>query len=138
MRNQPIARGAARFLLPLIFLFALYVQFHGEETPGGGLQAGVIFAAAFILYAVVFGVEEARRVAPPVVLRAFLAVGVLLHGGSWVACTMGGGACPEYDTLAHPVFYGGNPGIFLMELGAGLTMAAAMMTLFFIFARQER
>ena len=34
-----------------MLLFALYVQFHGDFGPGGGFQAGVIAAAAIVLYA---------------------------------------------------------------------------------------
>ena len=42
-------------------LFALYVQFHGDYGPGGGFQAGVIFAAAIILYSLIFGFEHGAQ-----------------------------------------------------------------------------
>ena len=32
-------------MIPIIILYALYVQFHGEYGPGGGFQAGAIIAA---------------------------------------------------------------------------------------------
>ena len=48
-----------------IILFGLYVQFHGDFGPGGGFQAGVIVAAAFILYAMVFSVEDCKVIMPP-------------------------------------------------------------------------
>ena len=51
-------------MIPYILLFALYVQFHGDFGPGGGFQAGVIFAAGFILYGLIFGIENARKVIP--------------------------------------------------------------------------
>ena len=51
-----VLRVAAKMLIPPILMFALYVQFHGDTGPGGGFQAGVIFAAAIILYALVFGI----------------------------------------------------------------------------------
>ena len=44
MRRQSVLRVTAKLLLPFILLFALYVQFHGDYGPGGGFQAGVIFA----------------------------------------------------------------------------------------------
>ena len=59
-----VLRIGAKMLIPLILMFALYVQFHGEYGPGGGFQAGVIFAAAFILYTLVFGMGAARAVPP--------------------------------------------------------------------------
>jgi len=48
-------------MIPYILLFALYVQFHGDFGPGGGFQAGVIFAAGFILYGLIFGIENIIR-----------------------------------------------------------------------------
>ncbi len=90
MRQQPILRVTSKVLLPAILLFALYVQFHGDFGPGGGFQAGVIFASGFILYALLFGVANARRAAPAGLIRITLALGVLLYAGVGVA-----GSCSE-------------------------------------------
>ena len=56
-----ILRIVTKILVPFILLFALYVQFHGDYGPGGGFQAGVIFAAAIILYSMLFGMSTARN-----------------------------------------------------------------------------
>ncbi len=53
MEDSVILRVGAKILIPHILLFALYVQFHGDYGPGVGFQAGVIFAAGFILYALI-------------------------------------------------------------------------------------
>ena len=63
MRRQIVPRIAAKVLIPYILLYALYVQWHGDYGPGGGFQAGVIFAAAVILYALVFDLRAAQRFA---------------------------------------------------------------------------
>ena len=73
MRPDLILRVIAKFVIPLIILFALYVQFHGDFGPGGGFQAGVIFGAAFILYALVFGLERAEKIIPAHWLRILAA-----------------------------------------------------------------
>ena len=57
MKDNVILRVAAKILFAPIIVFGLYVQFHGDYGPGGGFQAGVIIAAAFILHALVFGLE---------------------------------------------------------------------------------
>ena len=62
MTHLIIPRVVTKLLLPYILLYALYVQFHGDYSPGGGFQAGVIFAAAVSLYAMIFRVAEAARV----------------------------------------------------------------------------
>jgi multicomponent Na+:H+ antiporter subunit B len=137
MRRQPILRVTSKTLIPAILLFALYVQFHGDFGPGGGFQAGVIFASAFILYALLFGVAEARRVAPPGLVRLTLASGVLLYAGTGVAGLLLGGNYLDYSVLAHDPVHGQHLGIMLIEFGVGTTVASAMITIFFIFAGQD-
>ena len=87
-------------IIPLVILFALYVQFHGDYGPGGGFQAGVIFAAAIILYAMVFGLQTARRVVNRTFVRLLAAVGVLLYGGVGVVTMLNGGNFLDYNALA--------------------------------------
>ena len=53
MMGHVVLRVTIKLLFAPIILFALYVQFHGDYGPGGGFQAGVIFAVAFILHALV-------------------------------------------------------------------------------------
>jgi multicomponent Na+:H+ antiporter subunit B len=134
MRHHRVLRIAAKLLTPLILLFALYVQFHGDLGPGGGFQAGVIFAVGFILYALIFGVEETRRTLPPAILRLGIAVGVLLYGGVGVIGLLLGGSYLDYSVLAHDPAHGQHVGILLIELGVGITVASVMVTIFFSFA----
>ena len=91
MTHHVVLRVIAKLLIPLILLFALYVQFHGDFGPGGGFQAGVIFAAALILYTLVFGLDRATRVVSPALLRTLMALGVLLYGGVGIVSMVLGG-----------------------------------------------
>jgi multicomponent Na+:H+ antiporter subunit B len=135
MKQKAVLRVSSKLLMPPIMLFALYVQFHGDFGPGGGFQAGVIFAAAFILYALLFGVAQARRVAPGGVIRATLAGGLLLYAGTGVAGLLLGGNYLNYSVLAHDQVHGQHLGILLID---GMTVASAMITIFFIFAGRGR
>jgi len=141
MTQHMVLRVISKILIPLILLFALYVQFHGDYGPGGGFQAGVIFAAAIILYALVFSLERAEKVVPLESLQVHLAVGVLLFGGVGVVCLLEGGNFLDYNVLSpdpHHPQHGQHLGILLIELGVGLTVTAAMTTIFFAFAKRER
>ena len=64
MHNNPILRISTKILFAPIILFGLYVQFHGDFGPGGGFQAGVIVASAFILYSLVFGIGAGKKLFP--------------------------------------------------------------------------
>ena len=138
MRRRSVLRVSAKLLIPFILLFALYVQFHGDYGPGGGFQAGVIFAAGLILYALIFGVEMARRVAPAWLTRFMLAGGLMLYAGVGVAGLVLGGNYLDYGVLAAQPVQGQHLGILLIELGVGITVAGAMTTIFFLFAGWRR
>jgi len=138
MIRHVILRVLSKLLIPLIMLFALYVQFHGDYGPGGGFQAGVIFGAAIILYALMFGLEAAKKVFPPRVLEFLVAFGLLLYGGVGIAAIFEGGNFLDYDLLAHDPVHGQHLGILLVELGVGITVAAVMASIFFLFAGRGR
>lgn len=121
-------------MIPLIMLFALYVQFHGDFGPGGGFQAGVIFGAAVFLYALTFGLQTARQVIPEKLVHGLSAAGVLLYAGVGVVSILGGGNFLDYGALDHhdPV-HGQHLGILLVELGVGITVTSVMISLFYSF-----
>jgi len=134
-----VLRVVVKLLLPYILLLALYVQFHGDYGPGGGFQAGVIFAAGFVLYALIFGVDAARRVAPPRLLESLMALGLLIFIGVGIAGLLEGAEFLNYSVLdAHDPSHGQHRGIFLIELGVGITVSATMTAIFFAFASRGR
>lgn len=138
MEHHVVLRVLAKLLIPTILLFALYVQFHGDFGPGGGFQAGVIFAAAFILYALVFGLDNAEEVMPQKVMIVLVALGVLLYGGVGLTSMLLGGRFLDYDVLSSDPIAGQHIGILLVELGVGITVTTVMMTIFFAFAGRGR
>jgi multicomponent Na+:H+ antiporter subunit B len=135
MEHHLVLRVIAKLLIPLILLFALYVQFHGDYGPGGGFQAGVIFASAFILYSLIFGVNNARSVISFNLLRIISASGLLLYIGVGVVALISGGNFLDYNVLLSDPVHGQHLGILVIEFGVGMTVAAVMMMTFFVFAR---
>ena len=130
MKHYDILRVVAKLLGPPIVLFALYVQFHGDFGPGGGFQAGVIFAVGFILYALIYGLEATMSVLPVWVLRLCIAGGVIMFIGVGYASLLLGGTFLDYSVLRDSPVAGQHLGILLVELGVGVTVFAAMVTIF--------
>ena len=136
--KDQIALVGSKMLIPYILLFALYVQFHGDFGPGGGFQAGVMFAAAFVLHGMVLSPQHTLKAAPALVIEKLVALGVLIYASVGVYCLFKGGQFLEYDVLlSHgekPNPHGQHIGILLVEAGVGITVFAAMLTLFYKFA----
>lgn len=135
LADYRVIRVITALLLPFILLFALYVLFHGEYGPGGGFQAGVIFASGAVLYSLVFGLDRAQYVVPRRALWALVSLGLLVYLGLGVATMLLGGSFLDYDVLspAHPQT-GQHLGILLVEAAIGATVSAVMAGIFFGFA----
>ena len=139
MSRPSVTRIGAKMLIPYILILALYVQFHGDYGPGGGFQAGVIFAAGFILYALIFGLAATLRVAPDGVVEKLICVGVLIYASVGILTAGLGGNFLEYGVLNHhDPSHGQHDGLLLIELGVGLTVFAAMLKIFYDFAGRGR
>ncbi len=149
--HHVVLRVISKMLIPLIVLFALYVQFHGDLGAGGGFQAGVIMAVAVILHAMIFGLGETTKAFRPGVMRSISAFGVVLYTGVGIVCLVNGGGFLDYDFLFTPQVeamippgllgdpdkphhWGQHFGILFIELGVLLTVASTMVSIFYGFA----
>ena len=137
MRENGLLRVVARFVIPLILLFALYVQFHGEYSPGGGFQAGVLFAAGWILFVLIYGLDAALRVIPERLMYVLSALGVLLYCLVGLAGVVLGGHFLDFYPLLPDPHAAQQAGIVLVELGVGITVASVIMLVFTLFARRR-
>ncbi len=138
MRNYLVLRVAAKIVVPFMLLFALYVQFHGDFGPGGGFQAGVILAAAFIFFALIFGLPTTRRLVPDRLVETGIAAGVLVYAGVGFIGLLLGGNYLDYFVLDRDPAHGQHRGIFWVEVGVCLTVSSVMLKIFYMFAGRRR
>lgn len=136
-QRHRVLQIVTKLVIPFVLLFALYVQFHGDYGPGGGFQAGVIFASAFILHGLIFGLQRTRQVITPSALRILMSLGVLIYLGTGIVSMLLGGNLLDYNLLAHDGKHGQHWGIFAVELGVGVTVTAVMISLFYSFASKR-
>jgi len=124
-----IVKTVCHRLVPFIQLFGLYVVIHGHTSPGGGFQGGVILGASFILLAIAYGIEEMRRRFSLTAMTVFTSTGVFLFAGIGVLCILLGGNFLDYSMLP-----GAEPrslGMLGIEVGVGITVMAAMVSIFY-------
>lgn len=129
-----IIQTVCRILIPFIQLYGLYVVVHGHHSPGGGFQGGVILGASFILLCVAYDINEAKRRMSEKLDTVFCSSGLIIYSGIGVVCLILGGNYLNYSRLHQilPV----NPtearsfGILGIEIGVGITVMAAMISIF--------
>jgi multicomponent Na+:H+ antiporter subunit B len=91
-----------------------------------------------ILIAITFGLESAKRVAPPALVERMVPVGVLVYAGTGVIGLLSGKSFLDYSVLARDAAHGREIGIFLVEIGVLITVASTMIALFYAFVERER
>jgi multicomponent Na+:H+ antiporter subunit B len=136
--DQLVLRVVVKLMIPLILLYALYVQFHGDFGAGGGFQAGVIFATGFVLYDLVFGEGDARLVVPPGWLPRLAALGVLIYGGVGTASMFAGRPFLDYAALSADPVAGQHLGVLLVEAGVGITVFSVVLAIFYALSGRRR
>lgn len=129
-----IIKTAVRLMVPFIQLFGLYVIVHGHYSPGGGFQGGVILGAAFILLALAYGLKASQEFMT-VKINAILGnLGAAIFIGVGALCAIFGGLFLDYSALDVLIPLGPiewrSFGIFLVEVGVGLTVMSIMVLLY--------
>ncbi len=140
-REAPPPSDATRALtLALVgptVLFGLYVVLHGQLTPGGGFQGGVVLATAPLLVYLAGDFKRFKRISSHAWVEAAEAAGVfsyvclglfgLARGGAFLLNALPLGALED-------VFSGGT--IYLLNMATGLAVAAGFVLLLEAFLEE--
>jgi multicomponent Na+:H+ antiporter subunit B len=125
-------RSAARLLMPLLLLFAVFLLIRGHNEPGGGFVGGLVAASAFALYGIAFGIERARQalIVEPMTL---LGAGLLIALASGLPAVVLG---QPFLTAqwTHGPFAIGTPTIF--DIGVFLVVAGVVLMMIFSLAEE--
>lgn len=129
-----LARRALSALLPLFFVFPVYVVLFGHLSPGGGFQGGVSLAVLVILIHVTFGHRFGQQRIPVSLLSnveylsasAFALVGLLgiVSGGTYLAnvavgSMSGAGIIPLLNLIVGMKVAAGLSSMYLYLSGDG-------------------
>lgn len=132
--DNQVIRISVRMLVPFIQLFGLYVIVHGHYSPGGGFQGGVLLGSSFILLALAFGIKTSMNYFSETMNGILGNVGALIYIGTGLLCALAGGLFLDYSALNAILPLGliewRSLGIFIVEVGVGLTVMSIMLGLY--------
>lgn len=135
MQNKShILKHTTIFILPYILLYTIYVQINGESSPGGGFQAGAIFAAAVI--AIHLGIHEQifYKFLTPCALITSATLGILIYCVTGLIAIMCGGNFLDYNYIyLSDVRFAQSIGIFFVELGVGITVSSVLCLVYALY-----
>lgn len=123
----------ARLLLPLLLMFSVFLFGRGHNEPGGGFVAGLVAAAAWVLYSLATDIAQARR-ALRLDPRVLIGWGLMAAFASGAIGLMAGQPflTGQWITVALPMIGElelGTP--LLFDLGVYLTVVGVTLTIVF-------
>jgi multicomponent Na+:H+ antiporter subunit B len=126
-----ILRTAARFLLPLLLLFSLFLLLRGHDEPGGGFIAGLVAGGGFAFHTFAFDALHTSRLLK-VDARTLLGVGLATAVLSGVPAIFIGQPffASQWFDLTLPLFGGltvSTPLIF--DIGVYLVVVGVITTI---------
>lgn len=122
-----ILSTASRYLLPLLLIFSFFLLLRGHNEPGGGFVGGLVAAAAYALYFIANGVEEAEKLlkAEPIkliaiglILAVISAIPALFAGKNFMTGLWLDIGFPVIGKLGTPLIF--DVGVYLLVLGVSL------------------
>lgn len=129
-----ILQTALRFLIPLMFLLALFLLLRGHNSPGGGFIAGLVAAAAIALFVLSAGTMPARqllrfkplRIAGTGLFIAMLSgLSALIMGKPFLSGLWFTAEVPILGKAGTPVLF--DAGVFLVVIGITTSIIFALV-----------
>jgi multicomponent Na+:H+ antiporter subunit B len=134
-KDSIIISSVTLFILPYIFLYSLYVQINGEISPGGGFQAGAIFASATIALDLIQKSTKLVKFFNYNLLVCTSSFGLLIYATTGLVSLMNGRNYLDYYALCQDKFAAQAVGIFIIELGVGLTVSSSMCLIYSLLGK---
>lgn len=136
-----VVRVIAALLAPFIVMYGLYIVVHGHYGPGGGFAGGVFAAVGVVLPRLTLPDALSYRLVPTVVGPIAGAFGILVFLTAAAAPLLLGGALLDYGALEVAGVAESRIrylGILVVEIGVGVAVFGAMVTIFDVLAGRSR
>ena len=135
-KYDTILQMVAKFLVPIIIIFGIYVVLNGQNSPGGGFSGGAILGAALILYNCAFGFKKTQKFFDEKVYEVAKITALCMYGLVGIYYyTCGANGIANHIPLGIPgaILSGGI--ILPIDICVGIEVACTMYAFYALFKR---
>ncbi len=123
--DDPLFKIMSRILSPILLIFALYIQSHGEISPGGGFQAGAIIATMFIIYAISYGSDAILSKVSVKQITTLAIIGIILYLSVGLL-----GFYNDFEFLNYNYLLGQKLSIIIVEFAVAIAVSASFLAIY--------
>ncbi|MGL5352163.1 MAG: hydrogen gas-evolving membrane-bound hydrogenase subunit E [Clostridium sp.] len=138
IKRDLIVKNVAKYIIPFLLVFGIYIVLNGHISPGGGFAGGAIMGASLILYSSAYGYKNVKTVITEKVIKrvTFGSLGFYAVAKSY-----------SFFTGANHIASGiplGTPGdiisaglILPLNICVGLVVTCTMYSFYSLFTKGE-
>lgn len=130
MKMSLVVRTTTKLIAPFLVTYGACLTIYGYESPGGGFQAGVLFAVSVILLMTTYGYRRTKKHFPLRTVQlvesasALWLVGVALAGLAFGAFFL---------NFLRPYIPGGT--VMTFNIGVALKVGTSFILVFYVLSR---
>ena len=138
LSRDPIVKNIAKYTIPVLLIFGIYIVLNGHISPGGGFAGGAIMGASLILYSSAYGYKTIHTVITDKLTKT-----ITFCSFAFYAVAKG----YSFFTGAHHIPTGiplGEPGAILssglilpLNICVGLIVTCTMYSFYSLFSKGE-
>lgn len=135
-KNDAILQGTATILVPIIFIFGIYIIVNGHLSPGGGFSGGATIGAGLILYVSAFGFKKTQRFFNEEIYKIAKVTALCMYGLIGIYYyVMGANGLQNHIPLGVPGDIISAGIIFPINICVGIEVACTMYAFYALFRR---
>ena len=137
-KRDPIVKNVARFIIPFLLVFGIYLMLNGHLSPGGGFSAGAVMGASFILYSSAYGYKDAKKVLTEKFIRITTLCSLAFYASAkCYSFYCGANHIPTGIPLGETGAILSSGLILPLNIAVGLVVACTMYSFYSLFTKGE-
>ena len=137
-KRDPIVKNVARFIIPFLLVFGVYLMLNGHLSPGGGFSAGAVMGAGLILYSSAFGYKKIKKVITEKFVKTVTFCSLLFYAGiKGYSFFTGANHIPTGIPLGTPGAILSSGLILPLNIAVGLVVTCTMYSFYSLFSKGE-
>lgn len=135
-KNDVILQKVAFIIVPIIFMFGIYVILNGHLSPGGGFSGGAMIGAGMILYLSAYGFQKTQRFFNEKIYLRVKVTALCLYGVIMIYYFYtGANGIPNHIPLGTPGNILSSGMILPINIFVGSEVACTMYAFYALFRR---
>ena len=137
-KRDIIVKNVAKFIIPFLLIFGIYIVLNGHISPGGGFSGGAVMGASLILFSSAYGYKKIKTVITEKFTNTVTLCSLLFYAtAKSYSFFTGANHIPTGIPLGEPGAILSSGLILPLNIAVGLIVTCTMYSFYSLFTKGE-